>query len=149
MILDSLKNGARYYALNPRLKRAFEAIATTDWNALEPGIHEIEGKDIFVNVMERELKEPADAKLEIHDAYLDIQVLVRGEQEAFGWSERADVRQPQAEFDAEKDIQFFDDAPQTYYTLRPGQFTILLPEDAHAPMVGEGTVRKIIVKVRM
>ena len=39
--------------------------------------------------------------------------------------------------------------PQTYYTLRPGQFTMLLPEDGHAPMVGEGSIRKIIVKVRM
>ena len=149
MILDSLKNGALYHALNPRLKKAFEAIASTDWNSVEPGIHEIDGKDIFVNVMERELKKPADAKLEIHNAYLDIQVLVRGKEEAFGWSERADVCKPQAEFDAEKDIQFFDDEPQTYYTLRPGQFTILMPEDAHAPMVGEGEVRKIIVKVRM
>jgi len=25
---------------------------------------------------------------------------------------------------------------------------VLFPEDGHAPMVGEGTVRKIIVKVR-
>ena len=35
-----------------------------------------------------------------------------------------------------------------YYTMRPGQFTVLFPEDGHAPMVGEGTVHKIIVKVR-
>lgn len=59
-----------------------------------------------------------------------------------------DLKLPQGEFDAEKDIQFFDDVPQTYYTLRPGQFTVLFPEDGHAPMVGEGTMRKIIVKVR-
>ena len=31
-------------------------------------------------------------------------------------------------------------------TRREGVF--LRPEDGHAPMVGEGTVRKIIVKVR-
>lgn len=149
MIVDSLKNSALYHALNPRLEKAFAAIAATDWMGLEPGIHQIDGKDIYVNVMEPELKMPADAKLEIHNAYLDIQVLVRGEKESFGWSERADVRKPLGEFDPEKDIQFFDDEPQTYYTLRPGQFTILMPEDAHAPMVGKGKVRKIIVKVRL
>ena len=55
---------------------------------------------------------------------------------------------PLGTFDTQKDIQFFDDEPQTYYTLRPGQFTMLLPEDGHAPMVGEGHIRKIIVKVR-
>ena len=148
MILDSLKNCALYENVNPRMKKAFALIASTDWTKMEPGIHELDGKDIYVNVMEPALKKPADAKLEIHDAYIDIQVLIRGEQETFGWSERADLRKPLGEFDAGKDIQFFDDEPQTFYTLRPGQFTILFPEDGHAPMIGEGDVRKIIVKVR-
>ena len=88
MIFDSLKNSALYYSLNPRLEKAFGFIASTDWEKMEPGIHELDGKDIYVNVMDTELKKPADAKLEIHNAYLDIQVLVRGERETFGWSER-------------------------------------------------------------
>ncbi len=148
MILDSLKNSALYENVNPRMKKAFELIVSTDWTTMETGIHELDGKDIFVNVMERELKQKPDAKLEVHNEYIDIQVLVTGKEEAFGWSERKDLRMPQGEFNAEKDIQFFDDVPQTYYTLRPGQFTVLFPEDGHAPMVGEGTMRKIIVKVR-
>lgn len=148
MILDSLKNSGLYEALHPRLKRAFELIASTDWTAIEPGIHELDGKDIYVNVMECALKQRADAKLEIHDAYIDIQVLVRGREESFGWSERADLKKPLGEFSRENDIQLFDDEAQTFYTLRPGQFTMLFPQDGHAPMVGEGTVRKIIVKVR-
>ena len=98
--------------------------------------------------MDVDLKRPADAKLEIHDRYLDIQVLVRGEREAFGWSQRDRVTRPLGAFDVQKDIRFYDDVPQTYYEVTPGQFTLLFPEDAHAPMVGEGTVRKIIVKVR-
>ncbi len=148
MIFDSLKNSALYYCMSPRLEKAFGYIASTDWEKMEPGIHELDGRDIYVNVMEPALKKPADAKLEIHDAYIDIQVLIRGEQETFGWSERADLRKPLGAFDAQKDIQLFDDEPQTFYTLRPGQFTILFPEDGHAPMIGEGDVRKIIVKVR-
>ncbi len=147
MIFDSLKNRALYYALCPRFERAFDYIASTDLAALEAGRHTIDGDDIFVNVIECDLKKPEDAKLEIHDKYIDIQVVVSG-LESFGWSERADVRRPLGDFDAEKDIRFFDDTPQTYYTLRPGQFTILMPDDAHAPMVGEGRVKKLIVKVR-
>ena len=94
MIFDSLKNSALYYSLNPRLEKAFGFIASTDWEKMEPGIHELDGKDIYVNVMDTELKKPADAKLEIHNAYLDIQVLVRGERETFGWSERAVLSKP-------------------------------------------------------
>lgn len=148
MILDSLKNAALYYGLGPRMQRAFELIHAKDWTKVEPGIHELEGKDIYVNVMERELKSREAAKLEVHDEYIDIQVLVAGKSESFGWSERCALRKPQGEFNREKDILLYDDEPQTYYTLLPGQFTVLFPEDGHAPMVGEGVVRKIIVKVR-
>ena len=148
MIFDSLTNSAPYYSVSPRMQKAFELIASTDWTSVEPGIHELDGRDIYVNVMERELKKKGDAKLEVHNEYIDIQVLVSGREESFGWSDRKALKEPVGEFDAQKDIQFFDDEPQTYYTLRPGQFTVLFPEDGHAPMVGEGTVRKIIVKVR-
>lgn len=148
MIFDSLKNSALYYPVSRVWKKPSASSLRPTGKRWSPGIHELDGKDIYVNVMEPALKKPADAKLEIHDAYIDIQVLIRGEQETFGWSERADLRKPLGEFDAGKDIQFFDDEPQTFYTLRPGQFTILFPEDGHAPMIGEGDVRKIIVKVR-
>ena len=92
MILDSLKNSALYYGVSPRMKQAFELIASTDWTTMEPGIHELDGKDIYVNVMERELKQKPDAKLEIHNEYIDIQVLIRGEEESFGWSERRELK---------------------------------------------------------
>ena len=48
----------------------------------------------------------------------------------------------------ENGLELTPENAQTFYTLRPGQFTILFPEDGHAPMIGEGDVRKIIVKVR-
>ena len=149
MILDNLKNAALYYGLSPRLKKALELLAARDWSTVEPGIHELEGRDIYANVMERELKTREAAKLEVHNDYIDIQMLVTGTSESFGWSERCNLKQPQGEFNPTKDIQLFDDVPQTYYTLCPGQFTVLFPEDGHAPLVGEGTVKKVILKVRL
>lgn len=148
MIVDSLKNAALYYSVNPRLKKAFEYLKTVDLDTLAPGKYEIDGKEIFLNLVERDLKSREEAKLEVHNDYLDVQVVLRGE-EGFGWSERSSLREPKEAFNVEKDIQFFDDVPQTYYTLQAGQFTILLPEDGHAPLVGEGPIRKAILKVKM
>lgn len=148
MILDSLQNCSLYYPLNPRLEKAFGFICSTDWTKAPAGHQELDGKDIIVNVMDTALKTPADAKLEIHNNYIDIQVLITGKEETFGWSERKDLKISLAPFDTAKDIQFFDDKPQVYYALHPGQFTILFPEDGHAPMIGKGDIRKIIVKVR-
>ncbi len=147
MILDTLQNRELYYPLSPRLRKAFEWLDKTDVSALATGSHEIDGTDIFVNVSELDLRPRTEAALEVHNEYIDIQVVFGGEEE-FGWSPRSAVRSPRAEFDTAKDIQFFDDTPQTFYSVREGEFTILMPEDAHAPMLGTGHVRKLIFKVR-
>ena len=113
MIFDSLKNSGLYCSLHPRLARAFELIGSTDWTAVEPGIHELDGRDIYVNVMDVDLKRKPDAKLEVHNEYIDIQVLISGREESFGWSERRNLRRPLAEFDAGNEIQLLEDEPQT------------------------------------
>ncbi len=147
MIFDSLKNAELYYSLSPRFKAAFDYINTTDLGAMEAGKYEVDGKNIFVNIMERELKAAPDAKIEVHNNYADIQVVVSGAPEGFGYTPRHDLMQPIEEFNTEKDIQFFADTPQTTYFVHPGQFTILLPEDGHAPLIGSGVVKKAVVKV--
>ena len=147
MILDTLQNRERYYALAPRLRKAFEWLDTADIASLEVGRHDIDGDDIFVNVSELDLRPREQAALEVHNEYIDIQVLFGGEEE-FGWSPRSALTMPREEFDSERDIQFFLDKPQTFYTVREGEFTILMSEDAHAPMLGQGHVRKLIFKVR-
>lgn len=149
MILDSLKNSELYLSINPRFKAAFDFFANTDMVNFETGIHIIDGDDLFVNVVEGEFKLAENAKLEVHNKYIDIQILICGDKEDFGWSERVDMKRAQSDFDKEKDVQFFDDKPQTYYTLKNGQFTILFPEDSHAPMIGCGSVKKAIFKVRL
>ncbi len=149
MIVDSFKNASLYYSISPRMERAFELISQVDLAGLTAGRHDLDGDDIFVNIMELDLKRPEDAKLEIHNVYADIQILLVGDSEGFGWSERSSLTMPLEDFDTVKDVQFFDDKHQTIYFIRKGQFTILLPEDGHAPMIGEGFVKKAIVKVRL
>lgn len=148
MILDSIQNAERYYALHPHFKRVFDYLRSTDVKALEEGRHDIDGDNLFVNVSSLELRPLDAAHLEAHNRYIDIQVVIEGE-EHFGWSERKDCTMPEDAFDEERDIIFYGDKPQTFYKVRAGQFTILYPEDAHAPMLGDGRVKKLIFKVLM
>ena len=148
MILDSIKNAEIYYSLNPRFKAAFDFLAECNPKTIAPGRHEIIGDEVFVNVMEIDLKPRYEALLEVHDKYIDIQVIIGGStKEEFGWSERKDCKKAKGEFDTEKDVQFYTDEPQTFYTMREGQFSILYPEDAHAPMLGTGKIKKMIFKI--
>ena len=147
MILDSLKNAALYAEMHPRFKTVFDYIASHDLAAMECGRHDIDGDNIFVVVQEWDLRPTNEARLELHRKYIDIQLVLDGADEVFGWSEKKDCLKPEAEFDEQKDVQFFTDEPQCFYSVGEGQFSILYPEDGHAPMLGEGHVKKCIFKI--
>ncbi len=147
MILDTLKNKEQYASLHPRFKAVFDYIDTHDLASMELGRHDIDGDNIFVMVQEIELRPREQARLELHRKYIDIQLVLRGKEEVFGWSEKKDCLTAETEFDEAKDIQLFTDKPQCFYTVREGQFSILYPEDGHAPMLGEGVVKKCIFKI--
>ena len=149
MILDSLKNKAQYAALHPRFQQVFDFIDNNDVASLPCGRHDIDGDNIYVMVQEMDLRELSQARLELHRKYIDIQVLLSGPNEVFGWSEKKDCLTPEADFDEAKDVQFFTDTPQCFYSVGEGQFTILFPEDGHAPMLGEGHVKKCIFKIAL
>ncbi len=146
MVLDTLKNSALYNALNPRLQKAFAHLAKLDLASLSEGRYEIDGDDLFFMIQERVLKTPEAASLEVHDKYIDIQIVVEG-QETIGWKAREACTSPKGEMSVEKDIQHFNDKSTTYVTLSPGQFGIFFPSDGHAPLIGEGNVKKAVVKV--
>ena len=147
MILDTLKNSAKYENLHPRFKTAFDFIENTDFLKLELGITEIDGKNLFVNYIEIMGKTPETAHMETHNEYIDIQIPLTAA-ETMGFIPASELKSPDGEYDAEKDTSFFNDKATTFVKVCPGQFAIFFPEDGHQPGIGEATFRKIIVKVR-
>lgn len=148
MIVDNLNNTALYEHVHPLFKKAFDYLKSTDLSKLEVGKVELQGKDLFLSVSDSNMKIKENAKLEVHDKYIDIQIPL-SKAEAFGWEPRAALKHAHDVFNTEKDIQFFTDNASTLLTLAPGNFVIFFPEDAHAPCIGEGVIRKIVVKVKL
>ena len=130
----------------PRLEKAFDFILNNDLASFADGRHDIDGDNIFAMVSIPQLKRPEDAPVETHRRYLDIQLVLSGK-EAFGWISADDLTSPTAPFDEAKDICFWNDTPTMQFELHEGQMAIFLPEDGHAPMIGEGQIKKCIVKV--
>jgi len=52
-------------------------------------------------------------------------------------------------YNPEKDVSFYAEAPEMYFRMQPGQFVVLFPEDVHSPMIGEGEIKKMVVKVKL
>ena len=148
MIFSTLANAARYDALHPLFPRAFEFIASTDLLALHPGRYPVDGDRLFAIVEHVHGRPREVAKLECHRRYIDIQLVLAGVDE-MGWRQRCDCHQPVADFSVEKDIQFFRDAPASWIQVPPGAFCIFFPEDAHAPLVGSGEIRKVVFKISL
>lgn len=146
MIHDSLDNIERYAGLHPLFPRAIEFMRKSDLNALEPGRHHVVGEDLIAIVEQVNAKVREAARLECHRRYIDIQLVLDGDEE-MGWRALKDCRQPVAEFNTEKDIQFFSDKIEAWAKTKPKEFCIFFPQDAHAPLVGSGKIRKIIFKV--
>lgn len=146
MILSTLTSANRYTALHPLFPRVFEYIRNTDLLSLDPGRYPIVDKQLFAIVENVPGRTRAEAKLECHRRYIDIQLVLEGTDE-MGWKVLADCTQPVSDYNAEKDIRFFNDAPATWIITPPDHFCIFFPEDAHAPLVSNGNIRKVIFKI--
>ena len=55
---------------------------------------------------------------------------------------------PQAAYDADNDISFYEGLATNYFDVKVGQFTIYFPSDGHAPAITPVTTRKAIFKVK-
>lgn len=84
--------------------------------------------------------------LEAHNQYIDIQVPF-SKTEKYGWAPRSLLKNPLAKYDELEDIQYFKDQYSLTYDLKPENFVIFFPEDAHAPCLREGSIIKLVIKV--
>ena len=146
MILDTLARADRYQALHPLFTQAFDFLRNTDLDALEPGRHAIDGERLFAIVEAGAGRARAEAKLECHRRYIDIQLVLDGVDE-MGWRPTADCVQPATDYDVTRDIRFFNDAPASWIATPAGSFCLFFPDDAHAPLVSAGVIRKVVVKI--
>ena len=148
MILDPLARADRYLGLHPLFPQAFGFLRGTDLDALSPGIHAVLDERIFAIVEDCGGRTRAEAKLECHRRYIDIQLVLAGVDE-MGWKPLADCIDPATDYDAARDIRFFDDAPSSWIATPAGSFCLFFPDDAHAPLVSGGRIRKVVVKIAL
>lgn len=146
MIVDNLANAANYFSLHPLFEKAFEYIRQLNMKLAPSGSFEIEGRQLRASIVETTLKAADDARLETHKKFIDIQIPIT-KAEIFGWKSLSTLTASDAGYDEANDIEFYADKPSAMVTVQPGEFVIFSPEDGHAPLIGEGSTKKIIIKV--
>jgi biofilm protein TabA len=132
------------------LEVAFRFLEQTKLADLPLGRTEIEGSDVFVMLSRGPSKDPAQARLEAHRKYIDVQYVVSG-QEQMGILPSPEGLTVTQAYDETKDVEFFE-TPKTLPTLavRAGSFAVFLPGQPHKPachLDGPHEVLKAVVKV--
>lgn len=146
MILDSLEQSGRYEPLHASFARAFDFLRSVDLPKLPEGRNEIDGDRIFALVSRSTGRGRREAKLEAHRKYIDIQFIAEGT-DTMGWRDLKSCASPEASFDVANDYIFYKDEPETWFEVAEGQFALFFPDDAHAPLAGDTSVTKVVVKV--
>ncbi|EGC85213.1 YhcH/YjgK/YiaL family protein [Prevotella denticola CRIS 18C-A] len=148
MIIADLSAACRYYALHPRMKELMEYILHHDFNGQEAGRITLDSGSLFINLDEVELKTKDRQRLEFHKRYIDVQVPLLKE-ETMGWTPMSRLGIPDIAYHPDTDCGFYTQEAKEYFKVRPGQFVLFFPEDAHAPVIGEGRQRKLVGKIRI
>lgn len=149
MILDSLKSFERYVELHKSFGKVYAFIKDNDLYGLPEGKHIIEENNIWCTVVSEEGKGLEECTpLEVHDSFIDIHVILEGT-ETIGFRDRAKCMGTEVKYDEAKDIALLTEEPEAFVSYSDGNMVICFPQDAHAPMMGNGTIRKAIFKVRL
>jgi len=146
MILASLADSAQYEALHPLFHQAFEYVKQNDLTQAPAGKIVLDGDKLFISVSDITGKTPEAARIETHAKYIDIQLPLTAP-ETMGFLPAGDCKNSPDGYNETKDITFFTDKPSAYVKVEPGQFVAFFPHDGHAPCIGEGAIRKLVIKV--
>lgn len=150
MIIDKIDNICLYNAVP---KSVIQFLKNIDRNNVEYGKHILDDSN-FVNIETYATKTIENAKYESHDKYIDIQILLTGN-EKIGVADRSclSVDEP---YDENRDITFYSDPVDTNNTvsLNGSNFVMLYPHEAHAPQIASdyktsGQVIKVVAKIKV
>jgi YhcH/YjgK/YiaL family protein len=146
MILATIEQAYRYADCQHGLSRGFEFLQTTKLDKLPDGKHEINGERLYAIVAHDQGRGREGAILEVHRKYIDIQYVISGH-EMIGWQPLTSCSAVKQAYNFETDLAFFLERPPSWFELAPRSFAVFFPEDAHAPLAGNGPVHKVVVKV--
>ena len=148
MIFDSIDNFDSYFTSDTCVKLINHIKELTSDS--DVGKTYVIDDDLIINIDVYSTKELSNCVLETHEKYVDIQLLLSGEEYIDIYpSENLEVKD---EYDNNRDVAFYHvpDVDPVRVKLVPGNFTVLFPQDAHSPQIKvleSCDVKKVVVKI--
>ena len=147
MICDTLDQLHLYKGFHKNLDTAIEFLAAHPLDTLPLGRTEVDGDEVFINVMDADLKPHTGSYAEYHRLYADLQIDLTGGE---GWGYATAPGEEVGTFTG--DIGFQNSPDAVTGSLGEGRFVLFFPGELHKPGVARPEctkVRKAVVKIRM
>jgi biofilm protein TabA len=132
------------------LQTAVKHLQSIDFAALPVGNYDIQGNDIYVQVIDLTTKPVEETRPEVHRKYIDVQFLCRG-RERIGFADDTGRNVVAEDLLAGRDLLFYESMEnESTLEMYPGSFAVFFPYDAHRPACHAGKpepIRKIVIKV--
>lgn len=149
MIFGNIQNLREYLCMEDGIFECFNYAKENNLSAYDRGCHEIDAKRIFVNIMEYETVKPEDRFWEAHREYLDVHLMLEGtERIDLNFIQNMDVK----EYAVKDDFLSMDGEKNASVILKPGDFLVCYPTDAHRTAVAadkQENIKKAIFKVKI
>ena len=145
MILDKLTAANAYRGIHPRLDEVLDRLNDGFLSTVGPETMPLEGDALYVTRFTYETLPLEDTFFEAHRRYLDVHLMVAGQ-------ERVELASPEdlTLFEQRGDFYAYRGEAEQSLVLRPGSFLVVFPEDAHRIKIqvnGPETVSKVVFKV--
>jgi biofilm protein TabA len=131
------------------LEGAFVFLESASVETKAPGRYVIDGDRMYATVVEDKTVAVETSQFEEHRKYIDIHYLVRGN-ELIGSANPTSLRQKKP-YSAEIEAALYErPAKYTRLMLKPGEFTVFFPGQAHMPgcyVEKSEVIRKVVVKI--
>ncbi|CAM3155193.1 YhcH/YjgK/YiaL family protein [Streptobacillus ratti] len=150
MIYGEIKDIKRYKGLSKNLDKAIDFIFDGKYIKSDFGGNIIEGDKIYFNRPEKPMTKAKDDLVEYHKRYIDIHVVIEGE-EIIGYASFDDCVETK-EFDEENDYAFMKGNMKTEFYLDNKKFLIIFPNEPHMGLLKvdeEKEIKKVIFKVEL
>lgn len=145
MIINTLSNIALYQNAYPHFKEVIDMLENTDIAGFAEGRTDI-SENLYVVAMSKE-QSAYTGIMEVHKEWIDVHCTIEGV-DTIAYKAAAECPEIEKEYDTENDYMLLKAGEAMKVMIQPDYFCVLDTSMAHAPLVGEGAVRKIVVKVR-
>ena len=153
MIIAKRSNAADYRGISPMLDKALEYLNDEFLNTVGTETVHMDGQKLYATLNLFETQPDDKLFFESHKEYLDIHVVIEGE-ERMDIADTAALALDEGASKPENDFYVYTDTNPAHQSiiLKDGDFLVAFPADAHrvkGRVDGPSNVRKVVFKIKL